>query len=90
MAEQDTARNTSKIRNFFIKKRIDNGKVEVLQKTTEEMVADWPLQFANFRHFRDLLLNSADEVVIVTSSVNTVLLCYISEYRSSFVFAIGY
>ena len=58
-----------KIRNFFIKERIDDGEVEVRHKPTGEMVADLltkPLQGATFRHFRNLLLNCADEVVIVT------------------------
>jgi len=58
-----------KIRNFFIKERIDDGEVTVEHLSTREMVADVltkPLQGATFKYLRERLVNAADEDVIVT------------------------
>jgi hypothetical protein len=49
-----------KIRNFFIKERIDDGEVVVEHMPTRDMVADLetkPLQGATFKYLRERLIN---------------------------------
>ena len=58
-----------KIRNFWIKERIDDGDIEVKHMPTESMVADVltkPLQGAHFVKLRDAIIGAKNKVMPIT------------------------
>jgi hypothetical protein len=59
-----------KIRNFFVKERIDDGEVILEHKPTEEMLADVltkPLQGAHWRYLKQRMVNEAAPKEIVVT-----------------------